>query len=70
MTKERFMELAEQTAKIKQSTEPNWVCIGSNNEDENSWIKQGRSTDTAEIKIIDIKALLQAIEAEKQKQEE
>lgn len=70
MTKERFMELAEQTAQIKQSTEPNWVCIGSNNEDENSWIKQGRSTDTVEIKIIDIKALLQAIEAEKQKQEE
>lgn len=65
MTKERFMKLAEQTAQTKLSTEPNWIRIGEDENCENSWIKQGRSTDPVEIKIIDINALLQAIEAEK-----
>ena len=65
MTKERFMELAEQTARVQQSTMPNEVCIGEDPSDENAWIKQGRTSETVDIKIIDINALLQAIETEK-----
>lgn len=65
MTKERFMELAEQTARVQQSTMPNEVCIGEDPNDENAWIKQGRTSETVDIKIIDINALLQAIENSK-----
>lgn len=65
MTKERFMELAEQTARVQQSTMPNEVCISEDPNDENAWIKQGRTSETVDIKIIDINALLQAIEDSK-----
>lgn len=64
MTKERFMELAEQTAQVKQSTEPNWVKIGKS-DSEHSKMRAGRKQELVEIKIIDINALLEAIEAEK-----
>ena len=33
--------------------------------DENAWIKQGRTSEAVDIKIIDINALLQAIEDSK-----
>lgn len=65
MTKEKFMKLAEETAQIKQSTKPNWICVGDNENDENAWRKQGRKSELVEIKIIDIRALLQAIEDKK-----
>jgi len=65
MTKERFMELAEQTARVQQSTMPNEVCIGEDKEDENAWVTKGRTSETVDIKIIDINALLQAIENSK-----
>ena len=44
---------------------PNAVCIGEDPSDENAWIKQGRTSETVDIKIIDINALLQAIEDSK-----
>ncbi len=64
MTKEKFMRLAEETAQVKQSTEPNYVCVGDES-NENDWVQQGRTEETVPIKIIDINALLQAIENEK-----
>ena len=64
MTKERFMRLAEETAQVKQSTEPIYVCVGDES-NENDWVQQGRTEETVPIKIIDINALLQAIENEK-----
>ena len=65
MTKERFMELAEQTARVQQSTMPNVVCIGEDPNDENARVTKGRTSETVDIKIIDINALLQAIEDSK-----
>ena len=64
MTKERFMTLAAQTAQVRQSTEPNYVCVGDES-NESDWVQQGRTKETVPIKIIDINALLQAIENEK-----
>lgn len=64
MTKERFMILAEETAQIKQSTMPIYQCVGDPDNEED-WIFAGRTEETTEIKIIDINALLQAIENEK-----
>lgn len=61
MTKEKFMELANKTAQVKESTKPIWV-----GESDNS-VQVGRTNETVPIKIIDIKALLQAIEDEKNK---
>ena len=63
MTKERFMALAEQTAQVRQSAEPNYVCVGDES-NKNDWV-QVRTEETVPIKIIDINALLQAIENEK-----
>ena len=64
MTKEKFMTLAEQTAQVIQSTEPNYVCVGERS-DENNWVQQGRTEETVPIKVIDINALLKVIEEEK-----
>lgn len=64
MTKERFMKLAEQTARVIQSTEPIYVCIGDESNDDD-WVMQGRTKETIPIKMIDINALLKAIEEEK-----
>ena len=65
MTKEKFMRLAEETAQVKTSTIPISKCVGdSDNEDD--WVDNGRSEQTTNIKIIDINALLKAIEAEKE----
>ena len=58
------MRLAEETAQVKQSTEPIYVCVGDES-NENDWVQQGRTEETVPIKIIDINALLQAIENEK-----
>ena len=60
MTKERFLKLAEKTAQIKQSTMPIYQIRKSAEP-----IPIGRTEETVEIKIIDIKALLEAIENEK-----
>ena len=59
MTKERFMELAERTAQVKESTMP------IKDESYQNAPPLGRTKETKEIKIIDIQALLQAIEEEK-----
>lgn len=67
MTKEKFMRLAEETAQIKPSTLPQSKCVGDPN-NEYDWRPAGRSEQTTNIKIIDIKALLQAIENEKSQQ--
>ena len=67
MTKEKFMRLAEETAQITTSTMPQSQCVGDPN-NEYDWRPVGRSEQTTQIKIIDIKALLQAIEAEKSQQ--
>ena len=64
MTKEKFLRLAEETAQVKQSNSPKYVCIG-NPQDGDSWVIDGRTENTQEIKIIDIDALLHAIEKEK-----
>ncbi len=59
MTKEKFLELANKTAQVKESTKPIRVGEGDNS------VQISRTTETVPIKIIDIKALLQAIEKEK-----
>ena len=69
MTKEKFMRLAEETAQIKTSTIPILKCVGDP-DNENDWIADGRSEQTTNIKIIDINALLKAIEAEKEQKAE
>lgn len=65
MTKERFLELANNTAQVKESTKPNWKHT-----ENGDWIQQGRTEETVPIKIIDINALLQAIENEKSRRVE
>ena len=57
MTKERFMALAEATAQTVESTQAIFDDFGA-------YI--GRTEETIQIKIIDIVALLKAIEAEKE----
>ena len=64
MTKERFMRLADETAQVKQSTMPIVQCVGDPNNEED-WVVVGRTEETTDMKILDIKALLQAIENEK-----
>ncbi len=59
MTPKKFMELANKTAQVKESTKPIRVGEGDNS------IQVGRTTEKVPIKIIDIKALLQAIEKAK-----
>ena len=61
------MRIAEETAQITTSTMPQSQCVGDPN-NEYDWRPVGRSEQTTQIKIIDIKALLQAIEAEKSQQ--
>ncbi len=56
MTPERFMKLARSTARTIESTEPVY---------DRKWNKIGRTKETKPIKMIDIKALIKAIEAEK-----
>mgnify|MGYP004516952233 CR=1 FL=1 len=69
MTKDKFMRLAEETAQVKTSTIPISKCVGDpDNEDD--WVPDGRSEQTTNIKIIDINALLKAIEAEKEQKAE
>ena len=69
MTKEKFMRLAEETAQVKTSTIPISKWVGDPNNEENL-IAGGRSEQTTNIKIIDINALLKAIEAEKEQKAE
>lgn len=69
MTKEKFMRLAEETAQVKTSTIPISKCIGDPDNDYD-WVDNGRSEQTTNIKIIDINALLKAIEAEKEQKAE
>lgn len=69
MTKEKFMRLAEETAQVKTSTIPISKCIGDP-DNEYDWVDNGRSEQTTNIKIIDINALLKAIEAEKEQKAE
>lgn len=57
MTPDRFLSLARQTAQVKQSNE--YIDVDN--------LTKGRTTETKPIKIIDIKALLKAIEAERTK---
>ncbi len=64
MTKEKFLVLANETARIINSTMPVYEAEQIHSSiDERNYI--GRSEETTPIKIIDIKALLQAIENEK-----
>ena len=56
MTPQKFKELASKTARIIESTNP--VV-------NNCFLNIGRTKETTKIKMIDIKALLQAIEQEK-----
>ena len=58
MTPERFMSLARSTAQTTTSTVPDWEGD----------VMVSRSKEEKEIKIIDINALLQAIEDEKAQQ--
>lgn len=69
MTKEKFMRLAEETAQVKTSTIPISKCVGDPDNDYD-WVDNGRSEQTTNIKIIDINALLKAIEAEKEQKAE
>jgi len=57
MTPKRFLALARQTAQVKESNE--YIDAGNRT--------KGRTTETKPIKILDIKALLLAIEAERAK---
>lgn len=43
---------------------PKFECIGDTNNEED-WVLAGRTEETREIKIIDINALIKAIEAQK-----
>ena len=64
MTKEKFLVLANETARTINSTMPVYEAEQIYSSiDERNYI--GRSEETTAIKIIDIKALLQAIENEK-----
>ena len=62
MNKDKFYQLANKTAKIIESTEPIY-----DGKDDNAKLV-GRTTDKIQIKVIDINALLQAIEEEKSQQ--
>ena len=61
MTPQKFMELAHQTAHIQESN----TYVYEANDKERQGIPIGRSKETMPIQIIDIKALLEAIETEK-----
>ena len=61
MTKEKFLALAEQTARVVDSPIPVYMAPSINaSGEEMQYI--GQSKDTVKIRIVDIKALLQAIE--------
>lgn len=60
--KDKFIKLAGETAKIVSSTKPELEKIGND-----AHYEKGRSEKTYDIKIIDIEALLKAIEDKKQK---
>ena len=62
MNKDKFYQLANQTARVIESTEPIYKGEG----DDARLV--GRTTDKIQIKVIDINALLQAIENEKSQQ--
>lgn len=59
MDKDKFYQLANKTAKIVESTKPIY-----DGKDDNAKLV-GRTTDKLQIKVIDINALLRAIEEEK-----
>ncbi|MBR1373264.1 hypothetical protein IJ556_02295, partial [bacterium] len=61
MTKEKFLQMADKTAYIKETTIPIYKEIEGKENAE----YVGQTKETVQIKIIDINALLQAIEAEK-----
>ena len=61
MTKERFIDLASETARVVQ---PSINSINVHNSASSNMIQQGNSMRTVSFKIIDINALLQRIEEE------
>ena len=65
MTKERFMQLAKETAYVTKSTLPNWERTGGHIGEGSHSLTGTRSQNTIEIRIIDINALLKRIEEEK-----